>query len=116
MVSVEARQYRAAVARQLAGVPGFGAASVRLLAKVCPPDGRRRDLSNAIKVLEDALVGGGVMDDDQQVDELHWYRGPIDRPHGYVDVTVEAIDAMDAGKRQNAETPHERAQGAMVSR
>lgn len=39
-----------------------------------PPDRRRRDISNFIKLLEDCCVHAGVMVDDKLVDELHVYR------------------------------------------
>jgi crossover junction endodeoxyribonuclease RusA len=36
-----------------------------------PPDKRRRDISNLVKCLEDALTSAGVWVDDCQVDDLH---------------------------------------------
>lgn len=37
---------------------------------VYPPDKRRRDLSNVIKVLEDACTKAGLWQDDSQIDSL----------------------------------------------
>lgn len=44
---------------------------------VCPFDQRRFDISNRIKVLEDAFKVGGLYLDDEQVDEVWVRRGPI---------------------------------------
>jgi crossover junction endodeoxyribonuclease RusA len=40
-------------------------------------DRRKQDLSNRIKVLEDALVQAGLMDDDSQINEIVVKRGEI---------------------------------------
>jgi crossover junction endodeoxyribonuclease RusA len=37
---------------------------------IAPPDRRRRDLDNCVKVLNDALTFAGVWKDDFQIDEL----------------------------------------------
>lgn len=44
---------------------------------VCPHNRGRSDISNRIKVLEDALKLGGLFIDDEQVDEIWIRRGPI---------------------------------------
>lgn len=44
---------------------------------VCPSNRGRSDISNRIKVLEDALKLGGLFIDDEQVDEIWVRRGPI---------------------------------------
>lgn len=54
------------------------------------PDNRRRDLSNILKITEDALVRAGVMRDDSQLDEEHLYREPAEAP-GRIEVSVEEI-------------------------
>lgn len=43
-----------------------------------PPDRRRRDISNTVKVLEDA-VWRAIGQDDSTIDEWHVYRGMVDR-------------------------------------
>lgn len=53
----------------------FGLARVAYTAEVYPPDRRRRDLSNLVKALEDALTYAKVWDDDSQVDRLTIVRG-----------------------------------------
>lgn len=42
-----------------------------------PPDRRRRDLSNLLKILEDCLTKCAVWGDDSQVDDGHFTRGPV---------------------------------------
>lgn len=55
------------------------------------PDARTRDLSNLLKVTEDALVEAGVLADDEQIDHLTITRGTMDRPLGHLRVTIEEI-------------------------
>lgn len=50
---------------------------VRYTVTLFPPDRRRRDISNTIKVLEDALTTAGVWIDDEQVDELTIRRAQV---------------------------------------
>lgn len=51
-------------------------ADVALVIELSPPDRRRRDSDNPIKSLFDALVHGGLMVDDDQVQQFHVYRLP----------------------------------------
>ena len=44
--------------------------AVSLEVRLCPPDRRRRDLSNHIKALEDALVADKVIEDDSLIQRL----------------------------------------------
>lgn len=50
----------------------------RLLVEVdiYPPDKRKRDLSNVIKVVEDACTKAGLWQDDSQIDRLVLQRMP----------------------------------------
>ena len=65
-------------------IPG----KVKLSIQAYPPDKRKRDLSNIIKVLEDALVRGGLIEDDSLIDDLHITRH---EKGGYVLITVDKI-------------------------
>jgi len=56
-----------------------------------PPDRRRRDISNILKGIEDAMVKAGILLDDYQVAEIHVIRRPPERP-GRVRVIVEPIE------------------------
>lgn len=57
---------------------------------VYPPDKRRRDLANTEKFTIDSIVHAGVMDDDEQIDDLHIVRGPV-RPGGQLKVTLTEL-------------------------
>lgn len=54
-----------------------------------PPDKRRRDLDNLIKVVQDSLQHAKVFPDDSQIDELLIRRS--DSSFGVIEVTVEKI-------------------------
>jgi crossover junction endodeoxyribonuclease RusA len=56
------------------------------------PDYRRCDISNRIKALEDAITKAGLWDDDSLVDEIHMYRGAVDKDNPGVMVTILPLD------------------------
>lgn len=92
----EARAYKKAVScfwrRRWDGrLPEPLTGRLRLLVTISFPQEGRNDLSNRIKPLEDALTDCGVWLDDSQIDDERVFRGPICRPLGYMDVTVEVI-------------------------
>jgi Holliday junction resolvase RusA-like endonuclease len=65
---------------------------IRLLLVFFFRDRRRADISNRVKVLEDALTYAEVWTDDCQVDDGRQLRGGVDpRGIGYVDVVIEVI-------------------------
>ena len=65
---------------------------LRLLLAFWFRDRRKADVSNRIKVLEDALTYAGVWGDDSQIDAGGQLRGGVDPAGiGYVDVIVETI-------------------------
>lgn len=53
-----------------------------------PPDKRRRDLDNLLKVSLDSLQYAGFFVDDSQIDELYIERGQPIAP-GYLNITIE---------------------------
>jgi crossover junction endodeoxyribonuclease RusA len=71
LISREGRRFRRRVVAILAAL-GLRPLSGRLAVHVqlFPPDGRRRDLDNALKALLDALQHGGAYGDDSQIVEL----------------------------------------------
>lgn len=69
--------------RQLAG-------EIAMRIEWTPPDRRRRDLSNVIKTLEDALTKAGVWLDDSQVAQRTEIRLPPARP-GRARVVIDEI-------------------------
>jgi crossover junction endodeoxyribonuclease RusA len=61
--------------------------------EVYPPDNRRRDISNLIKIVEDALPW---FKDDSQVDKIEIIRcGKDHRKKGYIIVKCGAINGTD---------------------
>lgn len=64
---------------------------VRVEVEVHPPDRRRRDLDNILKSLLDALVHGGVLGDDEQIDHLVVRRCSRDAV-GFVRVSVSSLE------------------------
>lgn len=93
LLSQKGRAYRKAVMGIIAGLgspatPPMARLRVHLLA--CPPDRRRRDLSNIPKILEDSLTHAQVWADDSLIDDLHVTRGEI-TPGGAVLVTITPL-------------------------
>lgn len=72
----------------------FGPQRVGYRVTVFPPDRRRRDLSNLVKAMEDALTAAGLWDDDSQVDDLQLVRGHV-APGGSLYVEVWAMEQAD---------------------
>ena len=56
---------------------------------------KKTDISNCIKLLEDALVSSKLIYDDSNVDVLIVLRGAIDRPHGSALVTITTLPPKD---------------------
>lgn len=87
LISRQGRLYRDHCTELLAGMESFGDARLEVEIMVHPPDRRRRDLDNLTKASLDALVHGGLIDDDSQIDRLVLERREC-KPGGMVVVTV----------------------------
>jgi crossover junction endodeoxyribonuclease RusA len=72
-------------------VPKLGEARLELTIWVYPPDKRKRDISNIIKIVEDSLQDAGVYENDFQIDVLMVQRGKIIKGGG-ITVMIETID------------------------
>lgn len=97
VLSKAGREYKATTAwlvkaRRQGALPLGGRLGFRMI--VHCPDRRRRDLSNLLKVVEDALKDGQGYFDDSQIDELHVLR---DAPlkGGRIVVTVWQQDSEE---------------------
>lgn len=88
VLSAKGRDYIAEVARSVARQTPctFGPLRIAYSAVAFPPDRRRRDLSNLVKIVEDSLTKAGVWDDDSQVDQMTWIRS---EPVGAGSVFIE---------------------------
>jgi crossover junction endodeoxyribonuclease RusA len=78
LLSKAARDYHAMVRRrvQLERLPAFGDLDrLEVVIHARPPDRRKRDLDNLLKSVLDALVKGGAIPDDGQIDKLAIVRG-----------------------------------------
>ena len=60
-----------------------------------PPDRRRRDISNCVKIIEDSMTKARVWHDDSQIDVLHVLRGEVSDP-GYASVMVWVVQIRAA--------------------
>lgn len=78
-VSKDGKAYKEAVKDRIQGkgLAFMSEAPLRLDILVCMATNGRADISNRIKVLEDALQDAGVFLDDCKVVELHVHRGPV---------------------------------------
>jgi crossover junction endodeoxyribonuclease RusA len=89
-----ARSYKEAVCDlvlETGSAKGF-TGSLRLNLLLHPPDKKRRDLSNFVKLIEDSFTAAGVWLDDSQVDHLEVKRGlPSRQAGGSVSVVVEVL-------------------------
>lgn len=77
LISEHGREYRQQVKQLLGRLDCCQTGRLRLHVEFCPPDRRRRDLDNLFKGLLDAMVHGGLMVDDEQIDDLRGVRGPV---------------------------------------
>ena len=53
---------------------------IKVVSAMYPPDNRKRDLDNALKVLFDSFEMAGVYEDDSQIKELHAKKMPVLKP------------------------------------
>lgn len=90
----KAKEYRAAVARDIRNLklPGFGTSRLEAHYVIHAPDHGRRDLANLDKLLTDTLVSAGVFDDDSQIDEHRFTRGAVDPGRPRVEVFLKPIE------------------------
>jgi len=79
-LTLQAREFKVQVAQQVSQQPiRFGDQRLSLTVTLCFKDKRRADIDNRIKSLLDALMQAGLFNDDSQIDELHVYRGLIQK-------------------------------------
>ena len=84
------KQVRAAVIEQL-GQHSPLRGRLCVVMRFYQPTARKCDISNYVKTTEDALTKAWVWLDDEQIDEEHIYRRPIDRVNPRVEVDIREI-------------------------
>lgn len=97
VLTKEARDYKASIEerfdRMNLPVPFYTSEPLAVVYEVHPPDRRRRDLSNILKVLEDSLNGYLWTDDSQIKAFLMVMMSPI--PSGRVDLIVQPLEILN---------------------
>ncbi len=76
-------------------LPRFEGKKINLSIQVFPPDNRKMDLDNCLKVVLDALQYAGLFNNDNQVDGLYVRRCEIVE-NGRLDIVVKELQAEDA--------------------
>lgn len=92
-LSQEGRDYKMAVAEYVSenAIPKFEDTSkLKVKFILRPRDKRRRDISNCLKIVEDAIQDAGVFSDDFMIEELTIKRGEV-ISNGLIIVTIEEI-------------------------
>jgi Holliday junction resolvase RusA-like endonuclease len=70
--------------------PVFPVEAVQVSLDFFVPDKRRRDPTNLLKGLLDALEGV-VYSDDKQIEALSWRKGALDRENPRVEITISPL-------------------------
>lgn len=89
----KALEYKEKVADYVAeyNVQKLGESKLSMTIWVYPPDKRKRDISNIIKIVEDSLQDAGVYDNDFNIDILLVQRGAITKG-GKLLVMIDILD------------------------
>ena len=91
LLSRAARDYKADVAKLVLTqrvTPFRVSEGLGISIKAYPPDRRRRDLDNLLKIVLDSLQGSGVIPDDHQVEMIGIWRMEV-IPRGKLSVSAE---------------------------
>ena len=93
-LSKEGRLYKQQVAElvRTVGKPRLYERMVRVELVLYPPDARRRDLDNVLKILLDSLTYARVWHDDEQVDQISIRRGEPAKSSGQCLVKVWQLE------------------------
>lgn len=69
----------------------FVTGRVGMRVEITWPNKLRRDISNIVKSLEDAITKAKVWNDDSQIDDLRVIRKPVDKGDPRCEVWIEAL-------------------------
>lgn len=84
------RRYRDEVYLALRNERSFNDGAVRLEIGMFPPDKRRRDIDNILKVVLDSLVHASLIEDDSQIMQLYVEKHPPVKD-GRLELTVISL-------------------------
>ena len=95
--NAKAKAYKTAISEYVVEyrVPKFEDAKIALIVWAYPPDRRKRDISNLLKIIEDSLQDAGVFNDDFNIDFIEIKRGEIKKGGGLV-VMIETMEDHSA--------------------
>ena len=91
LISREGRRFREKVQALLAGHRKL-TGPLSMILELTPPDRRRRDADNLVKVTQDSLQGAGLFEDDSQIRRLHVYMLDPRPGHAGCRVTLEEVE------------------------
>ena len=103
LLSKAARDYHSLVRRRamLDKWPSFTDMDrLEVIIHAMPPDRRKRDLDNLLKSILDALVKGGLVPDDSQIDKLAILRGRVVK-NGALTIGVGKLTPFHVEQSQN---------------
>ena len=91
--NAKAKAYKTAVQEYVAEyrTPKFNNAKIALIVWAYPPDKRKRDISNLLKIIEDSLQDAGVFDDDFNINFIEIKRCEIKKGGGLT-VMIETME------------------------
>ena len=95
LISKPGRLYRKEVVALIAlqRLARFNDKRVEVTIKMRPPDKRRRDLDNYLKVIFDTITHSGLWSDDSNVDKLSIERGEVVKD-GMMIVQITALESV----------------------
>jgi crossover junction endodeoxyribonuclease RusA len=90
LMSKRGRRFREDALAAMRGIQALpDVARIELTVTLCAPDRRKRDISNHIKALEDAITHAALWLDDSQIDRLVLTRGATGKPgHAHTEIRI----------------------------
>lgn len=105
LISRDGRNYREKVANRIAAERiATMTGDIELHIQLYPPDRRRRDIDNVLKVLLDTLTIGKLYEDDSQVKRLAVEKLEPLPPDGMIIIRAKEIEKVTA-KRSDSVSP-----------
>jgi crossover junction endodeoxyribonuclease RusA len=100
VLSKDAKRYARDVCMIFSTTRGYEDARLKVCIYATPPDKRKRDLDNMLKVPIDSLMHAGWFNDDSQIDELSIRRMISNKDDPHLLVTIDDGDTGDNGSSE----------------